>query len=130
MEGDVASSLAASVVALENHGAQINTLSKGSELSGFWEPPARQTPGSGILIWVDAEVAYHVAVVHTQDQARSIVRSLADWMNGAHRDRLLSKITLWNIAERSEEPILRIEGKGAELLHWGSVFGRALRQMG
>lgn len=126
VKGDVAASLAASVVALENHGAEIQTLSKGSEVSGFWEPPEHLPPGSGIIIWADAEVAYHVTIVHSKDQARSIVRGLADWMSKPHRDRLLSKINGWNISEKSEKPILRIEGKAAELLHWGSLLGKLL----
>lgn len=126
VKGDVASSLAASVVALENHGAEISTLSKASEVSGFWQPPGHLPPGSGIIIWADAEAAYHVAIVHTKEQARSIIRGLADWMSKLHRDRLLSKINGWNISEKSEKSILRIEGKTAELLHWGSLLGRLL----
>jgi hypothetical protein len=130
VEGDVASTLAALVVALENRGAEIRTLSKSSEVSGFWEPPREMPLGSGIIIWADAETAYHVAIVHSKDQALSVVRSLADWMGRVQRGSLHARINGWNISEKSEEPILRIEGKAAELLHWGSLLGRLLSRIG
>lgn len=122
--GDVAASTGASIVALMNNGVEIRTLTSNSELSGFWQPPPNRPPGSGILIWVDMESKYHVAIVHSKEQACSVVRGFADWMAGPRLGQLLEKIGRWNALDTSEEPILLIEGSAAELMHWGSLFGK------
>ena len=119
---DVAATLASMIATLKNDGVQFKTLSSDSDLSGFWEPPTNLA--RGILVWVDPEVHYHVAVVCSKEQARSVIRGLADWMGPTRRSRLLTSINAWPIPNSSPLPQQNVEGHAAELIHWASLYAK------
>ncbi len=119
---DVAASLGSMIAALNNDGVHIETLSNDSDLSGFWEPPTLVS--RGILVWVDPEVHYHVAVVYSKEQARSVIRGLADWMGPTRRGRLLTSINAWPIPNSSPSSQQDVEGHAAELIHWASLYAK------
>jgi hypothetical protein len=120
--GAGASTIGAMIVSLLNDGVEIQTFSDNSDLSGFWEPT--RSDDAGILVWVDPEVKYHVALVYNKAQVRSVVRSLADWMGGVRRGQLLKRINQWPVPETSVTPIQTIEGNSAELIHWSSLYSK------
>ncbi len=120
--GDAGGSLGGMLSAMANAGAQVEAFMP-PELGGFWEPRPNGPRGEGILVWADAEHAFHVAICRSKSQAATILRTFK-WMDATRRESLLSKVSGWNCRPESNIDAQHIDGKVAELFYHASIWGK------
>ena len=125
VSGDTAASLSNYIAKYYDNVVSYQHLPAKEELFGFLEPPDKEVPGEGIIMWSDMDVKYHVAIVRSKEQAAHLIRGFA-WLEPTRQTRLLDKIKTWNALETASENEQRIEGIPAKLLCRGKTVAKVL----
>ncbi len=126
VEGNAAASLSSFIAKYANNVAGYQHVPRAEELMGFWEPPDEGAPGEGIIMWSDRDVNYHVAVVHSKEQAERLIDGF-QWLEKTRQTRLLEKIKQWNAQQSSTKNEQRIDGIIAKLLCRASIVTKVVQ---
>ncbi len=125
VDGDVAATFSSYIAKYHDNVVYYQHLPEKEELFGFLDPPGKEVPGEGIIMWSDLDAKYHVAIVSSKEAATRLIKEFT-WLEPTRQARLLDKIKTWNAFETTSKPEQRIGGIPAKLLCRSKSVARIL----